>query len=68
MISRNPEVEHGAIVHIRCEIHEKLKTGEFSGSPVVVEKRSLVIKGTNLLDAQKRLNEALDEIAKFAEK
>lgn len=53
---------HTAIVKVTYEIHEQLKTGEFSGTPKKVGKQLISIQGISLDDATKKTNELLESM------
>lgn len=61
-IPDNTEAPHKALIWIRAEVHEVMKTGECTGRPVMnVEQFPVYIDGTNRDMAIRILNDLLAE-------
>jgi len=63
MIQSNPDAPHRAVIWLYAEVHEMLKTGECSGSPVhKVRQFPIVIDGSNREEAIQKLEQLLKEL------
>lgn len=56
------KIPHQAIITIKVEIMEKLRTGEVSGKPKEVTRKHFTISGSSLQDIKDKVNQLYERI------
>lgn len=68
-VKSNPQAMHKSIIWVEVDTHELLETGECSGNVGAKIKRfPIEIKGRNLADVTKKVNEVLEELKEKCKK
>ncbi len=62
IVRRNDSAPHVIVIGIKAEVHEKLPTGEISGSPVLQQERVFRLDATDRATAVSLLDEVLRSI------